>query len=388
MEIVQAQFICRRDGLDIKGMQYRCPDGEKRKFPAMIISHGFTGNYTDMAPYCLAFCREGYAVFCFSFCGGSSLDAPREAKSGGDSRDMNITSEVQDLCAVIEYVKTLEFVDEKQIILFGESQGGFVSGIAAAKYRDDIQKLIMLYPALCIPDHARRGRVGGASYDPRKVPDEIDCGRIVIGKKFHEDVCNMDPFLELEPYQGPVLMIHGTEDQVVDISYSMRARDSYEKGQCTLLTVRGMGHGADKEQKPFVIDSVRQFLAGRKEIFSFEIVITHSEFVYKGKEKHSDVYFVGYCEHPYFRGTTIPEGVDHQISEEGKGTSMRAEYTFDGVDETGSRCFLHVVNQWGGKDWKPKITTDSKRLAWVNDAELTAVLEGNSRGLTVRVFGM
>ena len=77
---------------------------------------------------------------------------------------------MKDLCAVIEYVKALPFVDEKQIVLMGASQGGFVSGLTAAKYGDGIQKLIMLYPALCIPDHARRGWLGGARYDPKNVP--------------------------------------------------------------------------------------------------------------------------------------------------------------------------------------------------------------------------
>ena len=385
--MIQTPFTCQREGLTIKGMQYMPQNTEGCKNPAMIISHGFTGNYTSMEYYCKEFCKEGYVTFCFNFCGGGRIHEDPEVKSDGDSRDMNITSEVKDLCAVIEYVKALPFVDEKQIVLMGASQGGFVSGLTAAKYGDGIQKLIMLYPALCIPDHARRGWLGGARYDPKNVPEEIDCGKTVISRKFHEDVCHMDPFLELSGYQGQVLIIHGTEDTTVDVSYSMRAKERYEKDQCALQVVRGMTHGPNEKQMISIVASIRQFLEGRREIFAFRIIITHRNIEYIGKEKHSDIYFTGYCDGPYFQGTILPEGVDRQISEEDQRKAVRAEYTFDGIDEDGERCFLHVVNQWGGRDWKPVITTDSKRLAWLNQKDLTAVLEGDKGGLTVRIFG-
>lgn len=65
---------------------------------------------------------------------------------------------------------------------------------------------------------------------------------------------------------------------------------------------------------------------------------------------------------------------------------MRADYTFKGVDEVGEVCMLHVVNQWSETDWKPVIKTDSEKLSWINEADLTAVLEGDNMGLTVRIY--
>lgn len=380
------KFTCKRDNLTIKGMQYLCRYEEGCKYPALIASHGFTDNYTGMEAFCEALCMEGYAAFCFSFCGGGSIGEAPEIHSDGDSRDMTISSEVKDLCAVIEYVKTLDFIDKERIVLMGASQGGFVSGLAAARYQEGIQKLIMLFPALCIPDHARRGCLGGSSYDAGNVPEEIACWKTVLSKKFHDDVCDMDPFLEIAKYKGPVLIIHGSQDKVVEYSYSVRAKDCYEKGQCALQIFRDMGHGSNEGQTASVMASIRQFLADRKEVLSFQIIITHADVTFRGNEKHTDIYFTGYCDSPHFRGTIIPEGVDHQISEDNVTKSVRAEYTFDGIDEDGERCSLQVVNQWGGKDWKPAITTDSRKLEWLNRAELTAVLELNRGGLTVRVF--
>ncbi len=380
------KFTCKRENLTIKGVQYLYNYEEGHKYPALIVSHGFTDNYSGMEVYCEALCMEGYAAFCFSFCGGGSMGEPPEVHSDGDSRDMNISSEVKDLCAVIDYVRSLDHIDRDQIVLMGASQGGFVSGLAAARYQGSVRKLIMLYPALCIPDHARRGCLGGARYDAADVPEEINCAKTVISRKFHEDVCGMDAFLELSKYKGPVLIIHGSRDRIVEYSYSIRARDCYGEGQCALQIFRGMGHGSDEAQRASVIASMRQFLAGRKEVLAFQIVCTHTEVSCQGSEKHSDIYFTGYCDSPHFRGTVMQEGVDHQVSENGIVKSVRAEYTFDGIDGDGERCRLQVVNQWGGRDWKPVITTDSGKLEWLNRADLTAVLEGGCGGLTVRIF--
>ena len=386
MEIIERDFICQREGLHIKGKQYLLKEHSDKKMPAIIVSHGFMGNYIGMIYYCKQLAQAGYATFCFSFCGGGRIGEEEWAKSDGDSRAMSLSSEVKDLKAVIQYVKSLPCVDAEHIILMGESQGGFVSGLTAAACKDEIEKLIMIYPALCIPDHARRGRLGGASYDINAVPDEMNCTNTVIGKKFHEEAYEMDPYLELEPYKGDVLIIHGTDDQIVDYSYSMRAKESYEKGQCHLQIVRAMGHGTNDQQKDAIIASVRQFLNGKKEIMAFRIIITHEASKQEGNKKTVNIYFTGYCESEYFTGTILPGGVDQQTYIDDVQTSMRAKYIFDGVDSEGENCHLHVINQREGTDWHPVIKTDSKCLAWMNDVDFTAVLEGGNQGSTIRVF--
>ena len=37
-------------------------------------------------------------------------------------------------------------------------------------------------------------------------------------------------------------------------------------------------------------------------------------------------------------------------------------------------------------DWKPVVTTDSAELAWMNGADLTAVVEDGDGGPTIRVY--
>lgn len=387
MSIREVPLKCTRDGLQICGMQY-FPEGfeEGKKYPTIITSHGFNGNYSRMEDFGRTFAGLGYIAVSFSFCGGGCSADDSSLQSEGSSLDMTISTEVSDLCTVIDYMTTQPFVDTNNLLLLGVSQGGFVSGLAAAKCGDRIKKLIMIYPAICIPDHARRGCLGGSTYDPGNVPEEIHCPKTTLGKAFHEDVVGMDPYLELSKYQGPVLILHGLEDKTVNYSYAIRAKEAYGKEQCHLQLIRNMGHGYDKKQFDSMIASIRQFLAGRREILTIRVIITHRECFVDGEKKRNAVYFTGYCENKDFQGAILPGGCDMQSYDPEKGRNIRAEYTLNGLDSEGQNCRLHIVNQWGGEDWKPVIVTDSETLAWLNNADLTAVLEGGSGGPTVRIY--
>lgn len=383
----QQTFNCMRDGLTIRGAQYlpSCPS-RGGKYPAVIVSHGFKGNYCSVAEYCEEFAKIGYAAFCFSFCGGGIYGEHGPFESDGETTDMTVQTEIEDLIAVKNYVKSLPYVDASELILVGISQGGFVSGLTAARCAGEIQKLIMIYPAICIPDDARKGCLGGSSYDPDNVPDTIDCGDTLLGKKSHETVVGMDPYLELAAYQGDVLILQGLEDKIVNYSYAIRAKESYREGQCCLQLIRNLDHGLDATQFEDAFASIRQFLADRREILTIRVIITHSETVTEGDIRKVNIFFTGYCDTPYFQGTILPEGCDAQEYRLDMQTQMRAEYTLVGLDSDGKQCNLHIVNQRDGKDWKPIVRTDSVALAWMNDADLTAVLEGGDGGPTVRVY--
>ena len=387
MSVGKQSFTCKRDGLLIRGVQY-LPAGfqESDKYPAIIISHGFTGVYTDVDDFCRDFAQMGYVAFCFSFCGGSRMDAAEDVKSEGKTTDMTILTEVEDLLTVKAYVQKLSYTDNSHLVLLGFSQGGFVSGLAAARSGAEISKLIMVFPALCIPDHARKGCLGGANYDVHDVPERIDCGNIVLGKVMHDTVVAMDPYLELAAYKGPVLILQGLEDNVVDYSYAIRAQANYEKSQCHLQLIRQMGHGYDPEMQKSLFASMRQFLAEREEILTIRVVITRCDFTDAGEVRKNDIYFTGYCDTAYFRGAIVPEGCDNQEYREGEAPKIRAEYTLLGNDCNGETCSLHIVNQWDRDEWRPVISTKSPALAWLNDADLTAVLEYGKEELTVRVF--
>ncbi len=387
MEIKNRTFICERDGLIIRGAQYFPADfAEGKTYPAVIVSHGFTDNYVSAAKYCEEFAKMGYAAFCFSFCGGGRHGEDERFRSDGATTDMTIPTEIEDLITVKNYVKSLPYIDMGKLILVGISQGGFVSGLTAAKCGNEIEKLILIYPAICIPEHARRGCLGGSNYDPHDVPDVIDCGNTLLGKRFHETIVGMDPYVELAAYQGDVLILQGLEDKIVNYSYAIRAKESYRKGQCRLQLIRNLDHGFDTPQLESAFASIRQFLADRKEILTIRVIITHSDTVTEGNTRKVNIFFTGYCDTEYFQGTIFPEGCDAQEYHLDVQTKMQAKYTLVGLDSAGEQCSIHIVNQKDGDDWKPVVQTDSSALAWLNHADLTAVLEGGDGGPTVRIF--
>lgn len=229
-------FSCQRGDLTIRGYVL-IPDKECEIFPAVIVSHGFSTNTDSTKSYAEAFVRLGYVSLYFDFC------CTGLGRSDGDSRDMTVLTEAEDLMAVIEQVKKLPFVDENEILLAGNSQGGLVSAIVAARKPDEIKKLLLYYPAFSIPDDARRGNIIGTEIDSQNVPAEFWALNVLLGEKYVRVSQKMN-INDVYAYQHPVLICHGTSDRIVDISY---AREAAKKYPCaTLVEIEGGDHGFHK----------------------------------------------------------------------------------------------------------------------------------------------
>lgn len=253
--ITETPFTCVRDGLTIRGTEYR-PEGEN--LPVAIVSHGFMAYQDTVRNYTRILAQQGYAAYCFDFCGGS---APGKGESDGASTDMSVLTEVKDLEAVIAYVRSLPYTNDT-LLLMGCSQGGFVSALTAAKPQHQVDKLVLFYPALCIPDDARAGKMLFAKFDPNNPPEIINCGPMKLGSCYPNDVVKMDPFAEICPYSGPVLIVHGTKDRIVNVSYAKKAAQAYEKttpNRTELCIIEGGAHGFGKKHDAHAIAQLKQF---------------------------------------------------------------------------------------------------------------------------------
>lgn len=254
--ITKKEFSCQRDGLTIRGYEYR-PEGEK--LPIAIVSHGFMANLMTVKHYAQFLAEMGYASFCFDFCGGCVV----MGKSDGKTTDMSVLTEVGDLCAVIEYAKGLDYTDSSNILLMGCSQGGFVSALTAAKIKNEIGKLVLFYPALCIPDDARNGKMMWAKFDPQNIPEIVKCGPMKLGRCYVADVVNMNPFDEIKGYEGDVLIVHGTADKIVAKCYAEKAEGVYaarEQGSVKLHFIDGGRHMFSKKHDKLAIEHLERFL--------------------------------------------------------------------------------------------------------------------------------
>ncbi len=251
------KFECIRDGLTIRGLEFKT---EGDNLPIAIISHGFMANYKTVEHYAKLFAELGYAAYCFDYNGGSVL----MSKSDGRTTDMSVVTETKDLEAVIEYTKSLKYTNENKIVLMGCSQGGFVSALVAAKLKEKISKLVLFYPALCIPDDARNGKMMFSKFDPNSLPETINCGPMKLGKCYVSDVLKMDPYEEIEGYLGEVLIVHGTDDKIVKMEYIEKAYEVYKnrnsKNKVELYTIEKGKHMFSKKHDKIAINYIKKFI--------------------------------------------------------------------------------------------------------------------------------
>ena len=239
--------LCFNNGdKSIYGLFYR-PDGVK-KAPLVIISHGFGGTHQFGKAYAEALAPLGYAVYCYDFCGGSNW-----SKSEGETVNMSIFSEAEDLKAVLDGFCGKDYINARHITLIGESQGGMVSALVAAEKKDKIERLILIYPALCIKDDWVK--MYPALED---MPIEVDFWGMKLGHAYLEGLYDLDVYGTISQYAGPVHIFHGDQDQVVNISYSERAEKEYKNASLTILP--GEGHGFTPAAQEKVIEAIKELL--------------------------------------------------------------------------------------------------------------------------------
>ena len=261
-KVIKSDFACQRDNLTIRGTEYR-PKGNC--LPIAVVCHGFMAFQDTVRQYAVVLAEMGYVSYCFDFCGGCVI----KGKSDGSTAEMSVLTEVKDLEAVIRYARGREYSNPEEILLMGCSQGGFVSAIAASKLNGIISKLVMFYPALCIPDDARAGKMMFAKFDPGNIPDIIRCGPMKLGKCYVRDVIGMDPYQEIQDFSGDILIVHGTKDKIVNMEYSKRAYEMYSEnrgkndgaGTVSFFPLDGGRHGFSKRHDRAAIGYLKQFLA-------------------------------------------------------------------------------------------------------------------------------
>ena len=215
-------FSCYRDGLKINGTLFLPKTRKNEKLPIAIVCHEFMTNQLFSFPYAKALAGIGFAAFCFDFCGGGLVSTSR-----GSRRAMSVLTEISDLKAVIRFAQSLSNTDEGELLLVGCSQGGLVAALTAAQMPETVNGLVLLYPALCIPDAARGGEMLWLKFDPSHIPEKMHAGPMPLGRRYSADVMNMDAFRQIAGYSGKVLLLHGDRDTIVDISYAEKAESVY-----------------------------------------------------------------------------------------------------------------------------------------------------------------
>ena len=379
MKIEKQAFSCVRGSLTIRGHVYRPENGGS--FPAVVISHGFMSNQQAVKQYAEALAAEGYAAFIYDFCGGCL-----RGTSDGLSREMTLLTEVEDLKAVISHVFSQPFVSGSSLVLMGCSQGGFVSAVTAAQLPEKVEKLVLFYPALCIPDDARSGRMLFYRFDPENIPELLGRRPVELGGEYARCVIDKNPYVMIAPYPGPVLIVHGTADKIVNLRYSEKAKETYGHQRCTLVTIDGAGHGFQKEDDQKAIAYLREFVKGRTELFTVDVKLTGRSIQRRAGYTEITLPFTGTADGKAFHGTIIRGAKDVQQWRIFRPRHCLADYTVTGIDWKGLPCTIHIVNEDKGEGWTPSVTTDSEALRYINTEPCTEYVEMRKEGPLIHIF--
>lgn len=232
-------------GKKIYGRLYT-PEGAEGPCPIVILSHGFGGTWKDSELYIPHFLECGVACYVFDFPGGAAKN-----QSEGSFTDMSVMTEKQHLLDIIDDISAHPMVSK--IMLAGFSQGGAVTGLAAVERADKILGEILFYPALCISD------MGHDTYGSKEnIPDDPKAFWQTVGKRYYEDVWDVDLTEAVTQYDGQVLLFHGTNDPAVNHSYSVRACEKFHHANLILLS--RISHGFGKTTVDRIFPNIITFM--------------------------------------------------------------------------------------------------------------------------------
>lgn len=223
--------IKTRNGENIWGELY-LPNNVKEPMPLIIMAHGFNSSHGEPKEFAISMAMNGVASYIFDFIGGGN-----NCKSDGKTTDMTIFTEKSDVEDITAVIKNLDFVDKDNVSLLGCSQGGLVAAITSSANPDMFKNIILIYPALMIPDTAPQMLEQFAKNGNK--PMEVM--GMKLSRKYYEVQKDLDVLGMLPEYTGNVLMVYGDDDPVCKGGTLEKAQNAYTN--CKSVIIPGAKHG-------------------------------------------------------------------------------------------------------------------------------------------------
>ncbi len=219
----------------IEGIDFRNRRGEKldtafhpgsRGGRLVVIGHGVTANKDRPLLKAVAegLAARGWPCLRFSFSGNGD--------SEGDFRESNVSKECADLADLVDQLPA-----ELELAYIGHSMGGAV-GVLSAGSIPRIRVLATLAGMMRTADFAER-EFGEVTPDEGCMWDEPDCP---LSSDFMQDLGSIGEVVSrVADLRQPLLLIHGTADDVVPPSDSEEAFAAAGEPK-RLVRVDGAGH--------------------------------------------------------------------------------------------------------------------------------------------------
>jgi pimeloyl-ACP methyl ester carboxylesterase len=203
--------------------------------PLLILVHGWGRNCGRMLPYIEKLYKEGYNLLAF--------DSRNHGISDKDEFS-SMPKFAEDIEAAINFAERDKTFSN--IGLIGLSIGGAASIFAAAK--DKRIKSVITVGAFGNPEEVMMKQL-----KDRHIPYFPFIWLLfiylqhIIGKKFSE----FAPVNFISQAESRFLIIHGTNDQTVNIEQAHKLTKASKQGKTTLWEIRGRGHSDCHEEKDY-----------------------------------------------------------------------------------------------------------------------------------------
>lgn len=221
----------------LRGMMH-VPEDSQEKYPMVVIFHGFQDDRNEInfvhTELSRRLCKKGIASVRFDFYGSGESD--------GEFKDVTVSKEVKDGLAILDYVKSLDFVDINRIAIHGLSLGGCVASMVAGLKSEEVCALSLWCPAPdLVYNLAKNKTLCGLDVGNIEEKGCADVEGLYFSVDFYKDCLNLDPFEVASHYTGPVNLVHGDQDITASCQCSYKYKEIYGD-RANLLIVNGAEH--------------------------------------------------------------------------------------------------------------------------------------------------
>lgn len=222
---------------------FQYPNGQKISYMIynqsadtfLVYLHGLLSSKTsEKGQQILSFAKKNKMGFL-------SVDYTAHGDSDGDKTEFRVGKCLEDVLSVIDK----ELIDKK-LILVGSSLGGWLSLLLAEKKKEQVKALMTLAVAAdftklvweyMFTDDVREllksGKVLG--------PNEETKGHCFTYQMFEEAEMHCLLHRTID-YDGPVLLVHGDQDEIIPYKNSLKVKDSLLSSKVCVQILKGEHH--------------------------------------------------------------------------------------------------------------------------------------------------
>ncbi|MBJ6362262.1 alpha/beta hydrolase [Paenibacillus sp. GCM10012307] len=186
----------------------------RERYPIIVICHGFVGSRigTDrlFVKAAREFSKHGFMVLRFDYAGCGESD--------GEYGETGLDSFIEQTRYVLDYALDMDCVDPERVILLGHSLGGASALLTAVN--DKRVKTLLLWAPVAHPYTDIVKITGRDVHDKAMTQGEADYLGYNLRPVFFESLTKYQPLRDLKDFNGDVLLVHGTSDDVIPVDYT------------------------------------------------------------------------------------------------------------------------------------------------------------------------